>query len=228
MLAHGQRLGQGGQVGGQRVGHGEQQHLLEHHVLGQGARVGVGVADLLHAARSDDDGHRADPGADREGAGGVGTVGHHLGAELVAEDAVGPGSRAGTPTQSMSPVKCAKSASACRSEPQMPAASERTTTWPGGGTGSATRPTTSPAPGHRCPHACPPVGTDRRSHGSSLRLPGEFHTGAGSSPVRPATRSGAAPVPPERSTGNRSAMPVLEPRHDLAHPVEGDAAWSES
>ena len=52
VLAHGERLGQRGQVGVQRVGHREQEQLLEHHVLGQRARVGVGVADLLHAGRA--------------------------------------------------------------------------------------------------------------------------------------------------------------------------------
>ena len=55
-------------------------------------------------------------------------------------------SSAGTPTDSMSPVKWPKSASACRSDPQMPAESERTTTWPEDGTGSATSPTTSRPP----------------------------------------------------------------------------------
>ena len=56
------------------------------------------------------------------------------------------GSSEGTPTESMRPVKCGKSANACRSEPQMPAASERTTTWPEDGTGSGTSPTTSRPP----------------------------------------------------------------------------------
>ncbi len=57
-------------------------------MLGQRARVGVGVADLLDAGRAEDDRHRADPAADRKGAGRVGPVLHDLGAELVAEDAV--------------------------------------------------------------------------------------------------------------------------------------------
>jgi len=56
------------------------------------------------------------------------------------------GSSAGTPTESINPVKCAKSASACRSEPQIPAASDFTTTWPEDGTGSATSPTTNRPP----------------------------------------------------------------------------------
>src|ERR1700722_9649144 len=29
-------------------------------------------------------------------------------------------------------------------------------------------------------------------------------------------------------TGNGVPMPILSPEHDLAHPVEGDSAWSES
>jgi hypothetical protein len=152
VLAHGQRLGQRGQVGVERVGHREEEHLLERHVLGQRAGVVVGVADLLDAGRPQDDGHRADPGADREGGGGVGAVLDDLGAELVPEDAVGRRVERGTPTESISPVKWAKSASACRSEPQMPAASERTTTWPEPGVGSATSPTTS----------CPPLVTAAR------------------------------------------------------------------
>ena len=89
VLAHGQGLGQRGQVGVQRVGHRQQQQLLQHHVLGQRARVDVGVADLLHAGRAQDDRHRADAGAHREGGRGVGPVLHDLRAELVAEDAVG-------------------------------------------------------------------------------------------------------------------------------------------
>ena len=56
------------------------------------------------------------------------------------------GSRAGTPTESISPVKWGKSARACRSDPQMPAASERTTTWPEDGTGSGTSPSTNLPP----------------------------------------------------------------------------------
>ena len=32
----------------------------------------------------------------------------------------------------------------------------------------------------------------------------------------------------ERRTDNGVAMPILDARHDLAHPVEGDSAWSES
>src|SRR3984957_4891658 len=56
------------------------------------------------------------------------------------------GSREGTPTESMSPVKCAKSASAWRSDPQIPAANERTSTWPDPGVGSATSPTTRAPP----------------------------------------------------------------------------------
>src|SRR5580704_10771593 len=72
-------------------------------------------------------------------------------------------SRAGTPTESIRPVKCAKSASACRSEPQMPVDSERATTWPDDGTGSATSPTTS----------CPPLVTAARmpTHPRTARPP---------------------------------------------------------
>ena len=72
-----------------RVGHGEQQQLLQHHVLGQRAGVRVGVADLLHAGGAQDDGHRADACPDRQRAGRVGPVLHDLRTELVAEDAVG-------------------------------------------------------------------------------------------------------------------------------------------
>ena len=32
----------------------------------------------------------------------------------------------------------------------------------------------------------------------------------------------------QRRTDNGVAMPILDARHDLAHPVEGDSAWSES
>ncbi len=88
VLAHGERLGQRRQVGVQRVGHREQQQLLEHHVLGERARVGVGIADLLHAGRAQDDGHRADTGSDGQGAGCVGPVLHDFRAELVTEDTV--------------------------------------------------------------------------------------------------------------------------------------------
>ena len=89
VLAHREGLGQRGQVGVQRVGHRQQQQLLQHHVLGQRARVDVGVADLLHAGRAHNDGHRADARPDREGGGGVGPVLHDFRAELVPEDAVG-------------------------------------------------------------------------------------------------------------------------------------------
>ncbi len=88
VLAHREGFGERRQVRVERVGHGEQQQLLEHHVLGQRARVGVGVADLLHAGRSQDDGDGAHAGPDREGAGRVGSVVHDFGAELVTEDAV--------------------------------------------------------------------------------------------------------------------------------------------
>src|SRR5580704_6290282 len=53
------------------------------------------------------------------------------------------GSSAGTPTDSINPVKWEKSANACRSEPQIPAASDRTMTCPEPGVTSATSPTTS-------------------------------------------------------------------------------------
>ena len=53
------------------------------------------------------------------------------------------GSSAGTPTEAINPVKWEKSASACRSEPQMPAASDFTTTWPEPGVTSGTSATTS-------------------------------------------------------------------------------------
>ncbi len=58
-------------------------------MLGQRARIVVGVADLLDARRPHQDGHRADPGAHGQGARGVGSVLDDLRAELVAEDAVG-------------------------------------------------------------------------------------------------------------------------------------------
>ncbi len=163
VLAHGERLGQRGEVGVEPVGHRQQQHLLEHHVLGQRARVAVGVADLLDAGRPDDDRHGAHPGADRQGAGGVGPVLDDLGAELVAEHAVGRRVQRRHADRSMSPVKCAKSASAWRSDPQMPVASERTTTWPDDGTGSATSPTTS----------CPPrvTAARMRAHPPHLERP---------------------------------------------------------
>ena len=64
------------------------------------------------------------------------------------------GSSAGTPTESISPVKWAKSARAWRSEPQMPAASERTTRWPEDGNGLADLADHQPAtPGYRGTHA---------------------------------------------------------------------------
>ena len=68
VLAHGERLGQRGQVGVERVGHRKQQHLLEDHVLGQRPGVVVRVADLLDAGRPDQDRHGAHPGPDRQGA----------------------------------------------------------------------------------------------------------------------------------------------------------------
>ena len=89
VLAHGQRLGQRGELGADGVGHREAQQLLEHHVLGEGARVGVGVADLFHPCRPEDDWHRADAGPHGQRGGGTGPVLHHFGAELVAEHAVG-------------------------------------------------------------------------------------------------------------------------------------------
>ena len=59
----------------------------------------------------------------------------------------------------------------------MPAASERTTTWPERGDGSATSPTTScSTPGDGSRAFASPRRTDRPPSGSSLRLPGEFHT----------------------------------------------------
>jgi hypothetical protein len=97
VLAHGEGLGQRGEVCVQRVGHGQQQQLLQHHVLGQRTRVGVRVADLLHAGRAQNDGHGADAGADGERARRVGTVVHDFGAELVPEDAVGGRVQGGDP-----------------------------------------------------------------------------------------------------------------------------------
>ena len=41
VLADRQRLGQGGQVGVERVGYGRSSSFLEHHVLGQGSRVAL-------------------------------------------------------------------------------------------------------------------------------------------------------------------------------------------
>ena len=153
MLAHGERLGQRGQFGRDRVGHRKQQQLLEHHVLGQRARDRRWSSRSAPRRRAHDDGDRAHPGPDGQGARRVGPVLDDLRAELVAEHAVGRGVERGTPTEPMSEVKCAKSPSAWRSEPQIPAASERATTWPEDGTGSAMSSTTSATPGHRGSHA---------------------------------------------------------------------------
>ena len=110
-------------------GTGRQQQLLEHHVLGQRARVRVRVADLLHAGRPDDDRHRADPGPDRQACRRCRARARRSRRRTRGRRRSRPTGRGpGTPTESMRPVKCAKSASACRSDPQMPAASERTTT----------------------------------------------------------------------------------------------------
>ena len=46
------------------------------------------------------------------------------------------------------------------------------------------------------------------------------HTGAG--------RPHQAGAEDEGWTDGGVAVPILESRHDLAHPVEGDTAWSES
>ena len=51
VLADREWFGQRGQLGRQLVGHGEAEQFLEHHVLGQRAGVGVGIADLLDAGR---------------------------------------------------------------------------------------------------------------------------------------------------------------------------------
>ena len=56
MLTHGEWLGERGQVGVQCIGHRKEKQLLQHHVLGQRARVGVRVADLFHAGRAQKDG----------------------------------------------------------------------------------------------------------------------------------------------------------------------------
>ena len=164
MLAHGQGFGQRGHVAGEGVGHREQEDLLEGHVLGQGARVEVGVADLLDPGGPEDDRHRADPGADGERPGGVGAVLDDLGAELVPEDAVGAGVECGDPHRFHQPGEVGE----VRQRVQVGAAD------PGG-----QRPHDHMArarchvgylgnhqlagPGHRSSHGCAPSGSLERS-----------------------------------------------------------------
>ena len=144
VLAHGQRFGQGGQVGGQGVGHREQEDLLEGHVLGQPAGVVVGVADLLDARGPQNRWAPSRPGCPPEASPPVSGPCSTISAQNSwPKTQSAAGSSAGTPTDSINPVKWEKSASACRSEPQMPAASDRTTTWPEPGVTSATSATTS-------------------------------------------------------------------------------------
>ena len=171
VLAHGQRFGQRGQVGVERVGYGQEQHLLEHHVLGQGARVEVGVADLLDAGRGHDDGHRADPRAHRQGPAGVGSVLDDLGAELVAEDAVrrriegGDADRVHQPGEVREVGQRVEVGPADAGGQRAHQHVARTRC----GVGHLTH-DEGPAPGHRSLHVFSPTPTDRLSHGPSHGL----------------------------------------------------------
>ena len=147
VLAHGQGLGQRGQVGVERVGH-----------RAAGAAPGGPCARPARPGRRWSS--RSAPR--RSGPRMIGTEQTRVPTGRVAavsgpcstisaqnswpKTQSAPASSAGTPTESISPVKWPKSASACRSDPQMPAESERTTTWPEEGTGSGTSPTTNRPP----------------------------------------------------------------------------------
>jgi len=85
--AHGHRLGQGGVVGRQAVGHFQQQRFRQDHPFGEPARILVGISDRVEPFRTHVDGHRDDAGPGLE-AGCPGTALEHLGAELMAEDDV--------------------------------------------------------------------------------------------------------------------------------------------
>ena len=162
VLAHGQWLGRGRPGPCERLGNRQEQHLLQGHVLGQHAGEGVRIADLFDARRADDDRDGAGAGADREVRAVSGPWSTISTQNSCPKTQSCPGSNAGTPTESINPVKWVKSASAWRSEPQMPAANERATTWPEPGVTSATSPTTSLPPRVIAARISPPSG---------LRLP---------------------------------------------------------
>jgi hypothetical protein len=86
MLTHCQRFGQRRVQRVEPGRHRSQQHLLQHHVLGEPARVAVGVADGLGPLRAQHHRHGAHRGADRDHALGVGAVVEDLRGELVTED----------------------------------------------------------------------------------------------------------------------------------------------
>ena len=225
MLADGQRFGQRGEVGVQPVGHGEEQQLLEHQVLGQRARIVVGVADLLDARRSEQNRHRADAGAHGQGAGGVGPVLDDLRAELVAEDAVGRRVERRHADRVHERGEVGEVAQRVQIGPADAGGERAHHDVARGGDGVGHLAHHQPAlPGHRGSHATPPTlgrrVPPRRRRRSAGRV-SHRHPGCAQCPR-------GARVERRRRTGNGVAMPILSPEHDLAHPVEGDSAWSES
>ena len=203
------------------IGHREQQQLLEHHVLGQRARIVVGVADLLHAGRRPAEWAPSRRGCPRAGCRAVSGPCSTISAQNSwPKTQSAAASRAGTPTESMREVKWAKSPSAWRSDPQMPAArASARRRGPTPGTGSVTSPTTSwPSlvTAARMPLPPPPTARPATPSRRSLR------------PVSLTQAPDGRPVAGRRRNDNGVAMPILSPEHDLAHPVEGDTAWSES
>src|SRR5438128_2548101 len=84
------RVPRGAAVGGQPIGHREQQRFAEQHVLAIAAGVVVGVADALGSALAHERRPRADARADWQRTGGARPVLDNLRAELVAHHDVAP------------------------------------------------------------------------------------------------------------------------------------------
>ena len=83
---HGHRLGEGGDVGSEAVGHGHHQRLLDEHLLGVGAGSVHRQADRVQAGTPAQERQRDDRSASLHRASTPGTVLGDLAGELVTED----------------------------------------------------------------------------------------------------------------------------------------------